>query len=54
MSKSEDYRRFAGVCLYIAATTDDERTRAIFVQMAQVWFRLAEERAKVEDAEITN
>jgi hypothetical protein len=24
--------------------TGDERTRAIMVQMAQVWFRLAEER----------
>jgi hypothetical protein len=51
MSRSEDYRRFAGVCLDIAETTEDQRIRAVFVQMAQVWFRLAEEHAKEEDAE---
>jgi hypothetical protein len=39
-----DYRRYAQACLEMADTTDDEHTRAVFVQMAQVWFRLAEEK----------
>jgi hypothetical protein len=51
MSRSEDYRRFAGACLEIADATEDQRTRAVFIQMAQVWYRLAEEHAKEEDAE---
>ena len=38
-----EYRRYAQACLEIAETVGDERTRAIFIQMAQVWFRLAEE-----------
>jgi hypothetical protein len=43
MRRSEDYRRFAEECLVLAGATEDERTRAVFLQMAQVWFRLAEE-----------
>jgi len=44
MEKSEQYRRFAHDCLRMATATTDERTRAIFMQMAQTWFRLAEEK----------
>jgi hypothetical protein len=49
MSRSKDYRRFAAACLEIAETTEDQQTRAVFIQMAQVWYRLAEERAEEED-----
>lgn len=42
---SAEYRRYAQACLEIAETVGDQRTRAIFIQMAQVWFRLAEEAA---------
>jgi hypothetical protein len=44
MSSSEQYRRFAQECLEMACLATDERRRAIFLQMAQVWFRLAEDR----------
>jgi hypothetical protein len=45
MGKSEGYRRFAQECLKMAGTTQDPLTRATFLQMAQVWFRLAQENA---------
>ncbi len=42
MQRSEEYRRFAQECLEIARTTEDERSRAVLIQMAQVWLRLAQ------------
>jgi hypothetical protein len=45
MGKSDDYRRFAQECLEIARTAVDPRARATLLQMAQVWFRLAENHA---------
>ncbi len=42
MPSPEDYRRFAKECLEIAQSTKDEKARATLLQMAQVWFRLAE------------
>jgi hypothetical protein len=39
--KSEQYRRFAEECVKMAAAIQDEQARAILMQMAQVWFRLA-------------
>ena len=39
-----DYRRYAKACLEMADATADEIARAAYIQMAQVWFRLAEER----------
>lgn len=41
MGRSEQYRRFAQECLEMAHTADDARVRAVLIQMAQVWFRLA-------------
>ena len=38
VAKSEQYRRFAAVCLEIARNVEDERTRASLLHMAQVWF----------------
>ena len=45
MGKSDDYRRFAQECLEIARTAEDPQARAALLQMAQVWFRLAENHA---------
>ena len=42
--KSDQYRRYAQECLVLARNAEDERARASLLQMAQVWFRLAEER----------
>jgi hypothetical protein len=44
LTKTQHYRRYAQACLEIADTIVDEGTRATFIQMAQVWFRLAEEK----------
>jgi transposase-like protein len=49
-TKSEQYRRYAQQCLEIAQSTADERAQASLVQMAQVWFRLAQN-AETGDAE---
>jgi hypothetical protein len=43
MARSEQYRRFVQECLEMARTADDARVRAVLIQMAQVWFRLAAE-----------
>jgi hypothetical protein len=47
--KSEKYRRFAQECLELAKVATGPDTRAVLIQMAQVWFRLAE--AVASDAE---
>jgi hypothetical protein len=43
MGKSGEYRRFAEECLKLAGTAKDEKARATFLQMAQIWLRLAEQ-----------
>jgi hypothetical protein len=43
MSSSAKYRRFAQECLEMARTTEDPQSRAVLLQMAQVWARLAGE-----------
>ena len=50
MGKSDEYRRYARECLEMASAINDPRARASLLQMAQVWFRLAE-RALPADAE---
>ncbi len=42
-ARSELYRRFSKECLEMARAVDDARVRAVLIQMAQVWFRLAED-----------
>ena len=42
MSGSDEYRRFAAECLTMARTAEDEQNRAIFLQMAQALFALAQ------------
>ena len=41
--RSDKYRLFAEQCMEMASSATDEQIRAALVQMAQVWFRLAEE-----------
>ena len=42
MSRSDEDRRFAAECLKRAQTAEEEQNRATFLQMAPVWFALAE------------
>ena len=49
MVRSDQYRRYAQECLLLARTAEDERARASLLHMAQVWFRLAEERVNETD-----
>jgi hypothetical protein len=44
VDRSDQYRRFAQECLEMARTSESEQTRVVLIQMAQVWFRLAEAR----------
>ncbi len=43
MRKQHEYRRFAAECLKLADASKDAATRAVLVQMASVWSRLASE-----------
>jgi hypothetical protein len=49
VSKSERYRHYAQECLEISSSTDDPSVQAIFIQMAQVWFRLAQSAESVPE-----
>jgi hypothetical protein len=42
MSGSDEYCRFTAECLKMARTAEDEQNRAIFLQMARVWFALVQ------------
>ena len=42
MGSREDYRRYARECLEMANATEDPQVRATLLQMAQTWFRLAD------------
>jgi hypothetical protein len=44
------YRHFAKECLEMAARSEDEPTRAILGLMAQVWFRIAQEKECADDS----
>jgi hypothetical protein len=44
VNRSDQYRRFAQECLEMARMSESEQTRVVLLQMAQVWFRLAEAR----------
>ena len=49
MDKSDQYRRFARECLELARTALSEQSKAILLQMAQVWNRLADEHDRIAD-----
>jgi hypothetical protein len=43
MAKSDEYRRYAAECLELAKITDNPTSKAVLLQMAQTWSRLANE-----------
>jgi hypothetical protein len=45
LENSDQYRYFARECLKMARLAADERSRSALIHMAQVWARLAEEKA---------
>jgi hypothetical protein len=51
LTKRTEYRQYAQACLEVADTSSDQRTRAVFIQMAQVWFRLAGETSLKDDVQ---
>jgi hypothetical protein len=42
MGKSDEFRRYAAECLELASTFQSPEARAVLLQMAQVWIRLAD------------
>ena len=42
VGKSDEYRRYPRECLEMASAMKESRARASLLQMAQVWFRLAD------------
>lgn len=54
MGRSGRYRHFASRCLEIARATDSAQTKAIMLQMAQVWSRLAEDMDALPDEDLLN
>jgi hypothetical protein len=42
VSRSAEYCRFTAECLKMARTAEDGQNRAIFLQMARVWFALVQ------------
>jgi hypothetical protein len=49
MAAIDDYRRLAAECLAIARTTTNPNVRAVLVHLAEVWNKLANERANQSD-----
>jgi hypothetical protein len=49
VSRSEEYRRYAQECLVLARNVENQRTQALLLHMARVWFRLAEEHENETD-----
>ena len=43
MSKSEEYQQRAAECLRVAQATNDPINKALLLEMAQAWVRLAEQ-----------
>ncbi len=54
MDRSDRYRRFAKECLELARTATDERSKATFLQMAQVWNRLADQQDRKVNGEVAH
>jgi hypothetical protein len=46
MQKAEDYRRHAKECMRLAKQMDREEHRVMLESMAQIWLRMAEDRAR--------
>jgi hypothetical protein len=48
MSKADQYREYAAACVRLARRTKDDNEKALLLQMAESWRRLAD-RAKQQD-----
>ena len=48
VDRSDQYRRFAQECLEMARMSESDQTRVVLIQMAQVWFRLAQAHAPAD------
>ena len=51
MRRHDNYRRVAAECLKLARTSKDAETKAVLVQMAQLWARLADEGQRPNEQE---
>ena len=51
MRGRDNYHRFAAECLKLAQTSKDAETKAVLVQMAQLWARLAAEEQRHNEQE---
>jgi hypothetical protein len=50
VAKFEDHQRRAAECLRLAHDAADKTNKALLIEMAQTWARLAEqERVKIQD-----
>ena len=49
MGRSEEYRQFGEACLEMAQTAADQVARAMLIEMARVWHRLADAHAYEPD-----
>jgi hypothetical protein len=49
MNRPDEYCRFTAECLKMARAAEDEQNRAIFLQMARVWFALVQKDAPNAD-----
>ncbi len=45
MERCDEYQRFAAACIELARAQETPRERAILLQMALIWSRLAEQAA---------
>ena len=54
MGALERYRYFAEECVLMARVAKEPQNRAALLQMAQVWFRLAQENARDTPEKIEN
>ncbi len=51
MSTFQDYQRRAAECLLLAHEAKDGTNKALMLEMAQTWLRLAEQEKSIEQRE---
>jgi hypothetical protein len=52
MHKADGYRAYAAECMRLASTAGNEKDRLALIDMAQIWFRLAEQTEKNSQADL--
>jgi hypothetical protein len=53
LDRCDEYRRFAEACIEMARHQEDRHERAILLQMAYIWSRLAEQAAAFAKGDAT-